>query len=96
MTSLKLIRISLDKFQRYVSVSALVVFNWVLFGLAIFAVVLVYDPLGSRKYSDLQESPSTGESIKHRKSTSLWQRRFRWAFCWVSSIKNNLLVVNFH
>ncbi|XP_044755828.1 diacylglycerol lipase-beta-like [Coccinella septempunctata] len=66
-------------------IEALVVFNWVLFGLAIFVVVLVYDPLGSKKYSDLQESPSTGESLKHRKSTSLWQRRFRWAFCWVRS-----------
>ncbi|KAL3268784.1 hypothetical protein HHI36_007882 [Cryptolaemus montrouzieri] len=69
-------------------IETLVVFNWVLFGLAIFVVAIIYDPLGSKKYIDLQESPSTGESIKHRKSTSLWQRRFRWAFCWVKGLES--------
>lgn len=64
---------------------ALVVFNWALFGLAIFGFALVFDPLGSRRYTDVQETPSAGESLRHRKVTSLWQRRFRWAFCWVRS-----------
>lgn len=73
-------------------IETLVVFNWVLFGLAFFAVVLIYDPLGSRKYNqEIQESArgtidsQNGESMKQHKVTSLWQRRFRWAFCWVRS-----------
>jgi sn1-specific diacylglycerol lipase len=61
------------------------VFNWALFGLAIFGLALVFDPLGSRRYHEVQETPSAGESLRHRKVTSLWQRRFRWAFCWVKS-----------
>lgn len=59
--------------------------NWALFGLAIFGLALVFDPLGSRRYHEVQETPSAGESLRHRKVTSLWQRRFRWAFCWVKS-----------
>lgn len=66
-------------------IEALVVFNWALFGLAIFGLALVFDPLGSRRYHEVQETPSAGESLRHRKVTSLWQRRFRWAFCWVKS-----------
>ncbi|KAH0818256.1 hypothetical protein GEV33_004535 [Tenebrio molitor] len=45
----------------------------------------LFDPLGSRRYHEVQETPSAGESLRHRKVTSLWQRRFRWAFCWVKS-----------
>ncbi|CAG9760140.1 unnamed protein product [Ceutorhynchus assimilis] len=66
-------------------VEALVIFNWVLFGLAIFGLVMVFDPLGSKRYHEVQETPSAGESLRHRKSTSIWKRRFRWAFCWVRS-----------
>lgn len=72
-------------FRFFCLISALVVFNWALFGLAIFGLALVFDPLGSSRYSDVQETPSAGESLRHRKGTSVWQRRFRWAFCWVKS-----------
>lgn len=63
--------------------TALVVFNWALFGLAVFGLVMVFDPLGSKRYHALHETPSVGESLRHRKGTSVWQRRFRWAFCWL-------------
>ncbi|XP_048518844.1 diacylglycerol lipase-beta isoform X2 [Dendroctonus ponderosae] len=66
-------------------IEALVVFNWVLFGLAVFGLVMVFDPLGSKRYHALHETPSVGESLRHRKGTSVWKRRFRWAFCWVRS-----------
>lgn len=56
-----------------------------MFGLAIFGLALVFDPLGSRRYHEAHETPSAGESLRHRKVMSLWQRRFRWAFCWVKS-----------
>lgn len=61
------------------------IFNWVLFGLAVFGLVMVFDPLGSKRYHEVQETPSAGESLRHRKGTSIWKRRFRWAFCWVRS-----------
>ncbi|KRT85426.1 hypothetical protein AMK59_792, partial [Oryctes borbonicus] len=66
-------------------IEALVIFNWALFGLAIFGLALVFDPLGSSSYHEVQETPSAGESLRHRKVTSIWQRRFRWVFCWVRS-----------
>ncbi|CAH0555976.1 unnamed protein product [Brassicogethes aeneus] len=66
-------------------IEALVVFNWALFGLAVFGLALVFDPLGSSRYHEAHETPSAGESLRHRKNTSVWQRRFRWAFCWVGS-----------
>ncbi|GJQ76054.1 hypothetical protein Trydic_g18105 [Trypoxylus dichotomus] len=66
-------------------IEALVIFNWALFGLAIFGLALVFDPLGSSSYHEVQETPSAGESLRHRKVTSVWQRRFRWVFCWVRS-----------
>lgn len=71
-----------DDFAKTV-IEALVIFNWVLFGLAVFGLVMVFDPLGSKRYHEVQETPSAGESLRHRKSTSIWKRRFRWAFCWV-------------
>ncbi|XP_076251583.1 diacylglycerol lipase-beta-like [Rhynchophorus ferrugineus] len=66
-------------------IEALVIFNWALFGLAIFGLAMVFDPLGSKRYHELHETPSAGESLRHRKGTSIWKRRFRWAFCWVRS-----------
>ncbi|XP_060529277.1 diacylglycerol lipase-beta-like [Cylas formicarius] len=66
-------------------IEALVVFNWALFGLAIFGLAMIFDPLGSRRYYEIHETPSAGESLRHRKGTSIWKRRFRWAFCWVRS-----------
>lgn len=44
---------------------------------------MVFDPVGSKRYIDLQETP--GENIRHQKVTSIWQRRFRWLFCWIRS-----------
>lgn len=64
---------------------ALVVFNWALFGLAVFGLAMVFDPLGSKRYHEVQETPGAGESLRHRKVVSLWQRRFKWVFCWVHS-----------
>lgn len=66
-------------------IEALVIFNWALFGLAIFGLALVFDPVGSQRYQEVHDTPSAGESLRHRKVTSIWQRRFRWAFCWVQS-----------
>lgn len=65
--------------------SALAIFNWALFGLAVFGLALIFDPLGSKRYHEVQETPGGGESLRHRKVTSIWQRRFRWAFCWLRS-----------
>jgi sn1-specific diacylglycerol lipase len=62
-----------------------VLFNWALFGLAIFGLALIFDPLGSKRYHEVQETPGGGESLRHKKVTSLWHRRFRWAFCWMRS-----------
>lgn len=62
---------------------ALIIFDWVLFGLTVFGLALVFDPVGSKRYHDPQETP--GESLRQQKATSLWLRRMRWAFCWVRS-----------
>lgn len=64
---------------------ALVIFNWALFGLAIFGLALVFDPVGSQRYQEIHDTPSAGESLRHRKVTSIWKRRFKWVFCWVRS-----------
>lgn len=61
------------------------IFNWVLFGLALFGLALVFDPVGSRRFNEIHDTPSAGESLRHRKITSLWKRRFKWFFCWVRS-----------
>ncbi|XP_025832678.1 sn1-specific diacylglycerol lipase beta [Agrilus planipennis] len=73
-----------EEFSKTV-IEALTLLNWTLFGLAIFGFALVFDPLGSKRYHEIQETPGGGESLRHRKATSLWQRRFRWAFCWMRS-----------
>lgn len=67
----------------YLLYVALVIFDWVLFGLTVFGLALVFDPVGSRRYHEPQETP--GESMRQQKATSLWLRRMRWAFCWVRS-----------
>lgn len=66
-------------------IEALAICNWCLFGLAVFGLALIFDPLGSKRYHDVQETPGGGESLRHRKVTNIWQRRFRWAFCWLRS-----------
>lgn len=73
-----------ERFSKTI-IEALAIFNWTLFGLAVFGLALVFDPLGSKRYHDVQETPGGGESLRHRKGTSIWQRRFRWAFCWLRS-----------
>ncbi|CAG9783832.1 unnamed protein product [Diatraea saccharalis] len=42
---------------------------------------MVFDPLGSVRYGDLQDTPN--QVRHHKKVTGLWSRRFRWAFCWL-------------
>lgn len=42
---------------------------------------MVFDPLGSVNYGDMQDTPN--QVRHHRKVTGLWSRRFRWAFCWL-------------
>lgn len=63
--------------------TALVIFDWVLFGLTLFGLAMIFDPLGSKRYQDPQATP--GETLRHRKTTNLWMRRFRWLFCWITS-----------
>lgn len=69
-----------DKFSSVV-IQSIVLFNWVLLALTIFGLFMVFDPLGSVKYGDIQDTPN--QSRHHRKVTGLWSRRFRWIFCWV-------------
>lgn len=72
----------IEYFSRTV-VEGLVIFEWVLFGLTIFGLIMIFDPMGSKRYQDPQATP--GESLRHRKTTRLWLRRFRWLFCWMRS-----------
>nr|CAD7266964.1 unnamed protein product [Timema shepardi] len=60
-------------------VEGLVLFNWVLLGLSIFGLAMVFDPLGSVQLNE--------EEAHHRKVTGLWMWRFQWAFCWVRKDK---------
>lgn len=50
-------------------------------GLTVFGMFMVFDPLGSVNYGDMQDTPN--QVRHHRKVTGLWSRRFRWAFCWL-------------
>ncbi|XP_049866901.1 diacylglycerol lipase-beta isoform X2 [Pectinophora gossypiella] len=69
-----------DKFSSIV-IQSIVLFNWVQLALTIFGLFMVFDPLGSVRYGDLQDTPN--QVRHHRKVTGLWSRRFRWAFCWL-------------
>ncbi|XP_037973508.2 diacylglycerol lipase-beta isoform X2 [Plutella xylostella] len=69
-----------DKFSSIV-IQSIVLFNWVQLGLTIFGLFMVFDPLGSVNYGDMQDTPN--QVRHHRKVTGLWSRRFRWAFCWL-------------
>nr|CAD7463824.1 unnamed protein product [Timema tahoe] len=62
-----------------VVVEGLVLFNWVLLGLSIFGLAMVFDPLGSVQLNE--------EEDHHRKVMGLWMWRFQWAFCWVRKDK---------
>lgn len=63
----------------------LVLFNWVLFALTLFGLAVVFDPLGSARFS---EQESTLETLRHRKLTRLWMRRLQWTFCWMRRDKH--------
>ncbi|XP_023948340.1 diacylglycerol lipase-beta isoform X2 [Bicyclus anynana] len=69
-----------DKFSSIV-IQSIVLFNWVQLGLTVFGLFMVFDPLGSVNYGDMQDTPT--QVRHHRKVTGLWSRRFRWAFCWL-------------
>lgn len=69
-----------DKFSNIV-IQSIVLFNWVQLGLTVFGLFMVFDPLGSVNYGDMQDTPN--QVRHHRKVTGLWSRRFRWVFCWL-------------
>ncbi|XP_073943872.1 diacylglycerol lipase-beta-like isoform X3 [Choristoneura fumiferana] len=69
-----------DTFSSIV-IQSIVLFNWVQLGLTVFGLFMVFDPLGSVNYGDMQDTPN--QVRHHRKVTGLWSRRFRWAFCWL-------------
>lgn len=66
----------------YFSFAVVVLFNWALFALTVFGLVLLMDPLGSAKLGDGQPE-STMDTLRHKKVTRVWVRRFRWFFCWI-------------
>ncbi|XP_078053515.1 diacylglycerol lipase-beta isoform X2 [Augochlora pura] len=55
-------------------VQALVLFDWILIGLTIFGLALIFDPLGSIENKNLENL------AEHSKLSSLWLRRFK--FLW--------------
>ncbi|XP_073981995.1 diacylglycerol lipase-beta-like isoform X2 [Rhodnius prolixus] len=64
------------------AIDVLVCLDWLLFALAIFTLFMVIDPIGSVKLRGSQPD-LTLDSLRHRKVTSVWLRRFRWIFCWI-------------
>ncbi|KAH0561596.1 diacylglycerol lipase-beta-like isoform X2 [Cotesia glomerata] len=59
-------------------IEALVFFDWVLIGLALLGLALVFDPLGSLTYSD----KVIEDSVEHGKVSRIWLRRFKF-FWWM-------------
>ncbi|CAL1674387.1 unnamed protein product [Lasius platythorax] len=55
-------------------VEALVFFDWILIGLSIFGLALVFDPIGSLERRQLESS------VEHGKISRIWLRRFK--FLW--------------
>nr|XP_012219992.1 PREDICTED: sn1-specific diacylglycerol lipase beta-like isoform X2 [Linepithema humile] len=55
-------------------VKALVFFDWILIGLSIFGLALVFDPIGSLEKKHLENS------VEHGKVSRIWLRRFK--FLW--------------
>lgn len=55
-------------------VEALVFFDWILIGLSVFGLALVFDPIGSLGKRQLESS------MEHGKVSRVWLRRFR--FLW--------------
>lgn len=59
-------------------VKVLIFFDWVLIGLAILGLALVFDPLGSFGMEDKVLEDAT----EHRKVSRIWLRRFKF-FWWM-------------
>lgn len=55
-------------------VETLVLFDWILIGLSIFGLALVFDPIGSLEKKQLESF------VEHSKHSRLWLRRFK--FLW--------------
>ncbi|XP_076236236.1 diacylglycerol lipase-beta [Calliopsis andreniformis] len=55
-------------------VQALVLFDWILIGLTVFGLALIFDPLGSMANKNLESLD------EHSKASSIWLRRFK--FLW--------------
>lgn len=55
-------------------VEALVFFDWILIGLSIFGLALIFDPIGSLEKKQLESS------VEHGKVSRIWLRRFK--FLW--------------
>lgn len=55
-------------------VQALVLFDWILIGLTVFGLALIFDPLGSLGNKNLESL------AEHSKVSSIWLRRFK--FLW--------------
>jgi sn1-specific diacylglycerol lipase len=63
-----------------------ILFYWIILGLKIFGIIVVYDPMGAKKYRQLVDNndnidPKEHHINLHRKLTKLWLRRFKFAFC---------------
>ncbi|XP_065203555.1 diacylglycerol lipase-beta [Planococcus citri] len=63
------------------AIEIVVLFNWALFALTVFGLVLLMDPLGSKRLDE--QTDSTADTLRHKKVTRVWVRRFRWFFCWI-------------
>lgn len=71
----KQVQCSEDKYTIPV-VEGLVLFDWVLVGLSMLGLALVFDPLGSMGLRD----ETIPDSEEHRKISKTWMRRFK--FLW--------------
>ncbi|BES97276.1 neural stem cell-derived dendrite regulator [Nesidiocoris tenuis] len=80
-TYMSVIKCNYDHFTN-TAINVLVCLDWLLFTLAVFTLFMVIDPIGSVKLSGSQPD-LTIDSLRHRKVTSVWLRRFRWIFCWI-------------
>ncbi|KAK0178634.1 hypothetical protein PV327_007510 [Microctonus hyperodae] len=67
-----------DEYYTSTVIKSLVFFDWVLIGLAILGLALVFDPLGSLSHSD----KALEDSVEHGKVSRIWLRRFKY-FWWM-------------
>lgn len=62
-------------------VQALIFFDWILIGLTIFGLALIFDPLGSLAKKNLDSY------MEHEKVSRIWLRRFKF-MCWMRKDEN--------